>query len=142
MVIMKLSKGFLVALLLLLCAGSVVAYGYLLIDEIPESDEKEYSQYKEFLESEYERLSDTDQEDLTATEKELVENMGDDWDSLETAAVELIIKRSAAANKLAAESVGKYDWQQEPKGTNGWEHLAKADKEVSKEITFRQSDGF
>lgn len=138
---MKLSKGFLVALLLLLCAGSVVAYGHWLNREIPEVNKNDLK-YENFLKSEYERLEDADSKDLTATEKELVKNMGDDWESLETAAVELMIKRLSAANKLAGKSVGKYDWQREPKGTNGWDHLSKANEEVSKEITFRVSDGF
>lgn len=141
MVIMKISKVFLVALLLLLCAGSVIAYGYWLNREIPEVNEADL-EYENFLKAEYERLEDTDPKDLTATEKELVKNMGDDWESLETAAVELINQRHKASNKLAAESVGEYDWQHEPDGVNGWKHLAKANEEISKEIAFRVTNDF
>ncbi|MCF6228185.1 MAG: hypothetical protein L3J82_05900 [Planctomycetes bacterium] len=138
---MKLSKGFLFVLLLLLCAGSVLAYGYWLNREIPEVCEKD-REYEEFLISEFERLEGADPENLTATEKELVANMGDDWESLETAAIELIYERHSVANKLAAESVGEYDWQHEPKGSNGWVHLEKAQEILSEDISFRVSDEF
>ncbi|MDC1142732.1 hypothetical protein OAU50_06545, partial [Planctomycetota bacterium] len=138
---MKISKGFVIALLLLLAAGAAIGYGYWINEDEPKADEKDNA-YKQFLESEYERLSDTDPKDLTPTEKELVENMGDDWESLEKAAAEIVIKRHNAVNKLAGATVGEYEWKHEPDGTNGWEHLQKAEEILSEDISFGVSDAF